>query len=86
MTYLQKLITEGVARGFKGQLDVAMEKAGMDFAAELLADPEYRQTIRELIRQQTAQLVEELNQPTRPIRPAPIPRDIAGPRPQKKKR
>jgi hypothetical protein len=68
MTYLQKLITEGVARGFKGQLDVAMEKAGMDVAAELLADPEYRQMIRELVRQHTQRLIEELAQPIPPAR------------------
>lgn len=61
MTYLQKLIDQGVSRGFMAQLDVAMEKAGIEFAKELMADPEFRKSLRALVRAQTERLLQDLN-------------------------
>lgn len=65
-TLLERIIAERTGQSYIGTVSVAVERLADEFAREAMADPEFRRSIREMVRIQSRELWQSLQaRPTR---------------------
>jgi hypothetical protein len=57
---LERIIAERTGQSYIGTVSVAVERLADEFAREAMADPEFRRSIREMVRAQSRELWESL--------------------------
>ena len=65
---LERIVEERTGQTIVGTVSVAVEKLAEEFAKEAMADKTFRRTIRELVRERSAALLDQLFRNGKPAR------------------